>query len=149
MDADRGVPIGRRLTFLGRDADGLVLAGLATVVSETKMVGRGLTIKVELIRIIDAGRRALEGRPSADRRPVRQKPMSGLSAQERADAGRRWIPACGCRVCASRGSGPSAGFAEVSSAKPGASCPLSFLPRPAGIALPSENVEDDVSGVDA
>ncbi len=40
---------------------GLVLAGLAAVVTETKRVGRGLTINVERIRITDAGRLALEG----------------------------------------------------------------------------------------
>ena len=40
---------------------GLVLAGFATVVTETKSAPRGVTIKVERIRITDAGRRALEG----------------------------------------------------------------------------------------
>jgi hypothetical protein len=40
---------------------GLVLAGLATVVTETKSAPRGVTINVERIRITDAGRRALEG----------------------------------------------------------------------------------------
>ena len=40
---------------------GLVLAGLVTVVTETKSAPRGVTIKVERIRISDAGRRALEG----------------------------------------------------------------------------------------
>jgi hypothetical protein len=39
---------------------GLVLAGLATVVTDTRMVGRGLTIKVERMRIMDPGRQALE-----------------------------------------------------------------------------------------
>ena len=39
---------------------GLMLAGLATVVTETKSAPRGVTIKVERIRITDAGRRALE-----------------------------------------------------------------------------------------
>jgi hypothetical protein len=38
---------------------GLVLAGLATVVTETVRAG-GPTIKVERYRITDAGRRALE-----------------------------------------------------------------------------------------
>jgi hypothetical protein len=40
---------------------GLLLAGLATVVTETMRVGRVSTIEVERIRITDAGRRALEG----------------------------------------------------------------------------------------
>src|SRR5260370_240711 len=39
----------------------LVLAGLATVVTETKNAPRGLTITVERIHITDDGRRALEG----------------------------------------------------------------------------------------
>jgi len=39
---------------------GLVLAGLATVVTETERAPRGVTIKIERIRITDAGRRALE-----------------------------------------------------------------------------------------
>jgi len=39
---------------------GLVLAGLATVVTETVRAG-GPTIKVERYRITDAGRRAIEG----------------------------------------------------------------------------------------
>ena len=38
----------------------LVLAGLATVVTETKMAPRGLMIEVDRIRITDDGRRALE-----------------------------------------------------------------------------------------
>jgi hypothetical protein len=38
----------------------LVLAGLATVVTETKMAPRGLKIEVDRIRITDDGRRALE-----------------------------------------------------------------------------------------
>jgi hypothetical protein len=40
---------------------GLVLAGLTTVVTETKMASRGLTTKIERIRITDNGRRAIEG----------------------------------------------------------------------------------------
>jgi hypothetical protein len=40
---------------------GLVLAGFATVVTETKMAPRSLTIKVDRIRITDDGRRAIEG----------------------------------------------------------------------------------------
>ena len=39
----------------------LVLAGLATVVTETKNAPRGLTITVERTHITDDGRRALEG----------------------------------------------------------------------------------------
>jgi hypothetical protein len=39
----------------------LVLAGLATVVTETERAPRGLTITVERIRITDDGRRAIEG----------------------------------------------------------------------------------------
>jgi hypothetical protein len=39
---------------------GLVLAGLATVVTEA-LRADGLTIKVEHVRITDAGRLALEG----------------------------------------------------------------------------------------
>jgi hypothetical protein len=38
---------------------GLVLAGLATVVTDTARIG-GQTIKVELVMITDAGRRAIE-----------------------------------------------------------------------------------------
>src|SRR5260370_25369164 len=40
---------------------GLVLAGFATVVTESKMAPRSLTIKVDRIRITDDGRRAIEG----------------------------------------------------------------------------------------
>jgi hypothetical protein len=40
---------------------GLVLAGLATVVTETKTVLRGLTIDIERIRITTEGRQAIEG----------------------------------------------------------------------------------------
>jgi hypothetical protein len=39
---------------------GLVRAGLATVVTETKSAPRGLTITVERIRITDEGRKVLE-----------------------------------------------------------------------------------------
>jgi hypothetical protein len=39
---------------------GLVLAGLATVVTET-LRAVGPTIKVERVRITDAGRKAIEG----------------------------------------------------------------------------------------
>jgi hypothetical protein len=38
---------------------GLVLAGFATVVTDTARIG-GQTIKVELVMITDAGRRAIE-----------------------------------------------------------------------------------------
>jgi hypothetical protein len=40
---------------------GLILAGLATVVTETKMAPRGLTIKIDRIHLTDDGRRAIEG----------------------------------------------------------------------------------------
>jgi hypothetical protein len=40
---------------------GLVLAGLAAVVTETKTVHRGMTIDIERIRITTAGRRGIEG----------------------------------------------------------------------------------------
>ena len=40
---------------------GLVLAGLATVVTETKTVLRGLTIDIERLRITTEGRQAIEG----------------------------------------------------------------------------------------
>ena len=39
----------------------LVLAGLATVVTEMRKAPRGLTTKVERIRITDDGRKALGG----------------------------------------------------------------------------------------
>jgi hypothetical protein len=39
----------------------LVLAELATVVTEPMKVRRGLTVRIERIRITDAGRRALKG----------------------------------------------------------------------------------------
>jgi hypothetical protein len=45
----------------------LVRNGLATVATETKMAARGLTIKVERIRVTDDGKRALDGRPLSDR----------------------------------------------------------------------------------
>jgi hypothetical protein len=45
---------------------GLVLAGLATVVTDTARIG-GQTIKVELVMITDAGRSAIERDRSADR----------------------------------------------------------------------------------
>jgi hypothetical protein len=47
--------------FSGEMIANLVLAGLAIVVTETKMVPRGLTIEIERICITDAGKRALEG----------------------------------------------------------------------------------------
>lgn len=40
---------------------GLVLVGLATVVTETKTVHQGLTIDIERIRITIQGQRAVEG----------------------------------------------------------------------------------------
>ena len=47
--------------FSAEMLSGLVLAALARVVSETRTVRRGFTIKVERYRITDDGRRALEG----------------------------------------------------------------------------------------
>jgi hypothetical protein len=47
--------------FSAQMVAGLVLAGLTTVVTETKKAPRGLTITVERIRITDDGRYALEG----------------------------------------------------------------------------------------
>jgi hypothetical protein len=63
-DAPRGVNEEVLVVAHGFSAEllaGLVLAGLATVVTETKRADRGLTIEVERIRITAAGRRALEG----------------------------------------------------------------------------------------
>jgi hypothetical protein len=62
-DAPRGVSEEMLVVVHGFSAQmvaGLVHAGLATVVSETKKVPRGLTLTVERIRIADAGRIALE-----------------------------------------------------------------------------------------
>jgi hypothetical protein len=47
--------------FSAETLTGLVLAGLATVVTETKTVLRGLTIDIERIRITTEGRQAIEG----------------------------------------------------------------------------------------
>jgi hypothetical protein len=47
--------------FSAEMLSGLVLAELATVVTEPMRVRRGLTIMVERFRITDAGRRAIEG----------------------------------------------------------------------------------------
>jgi len=61
-DAPRGVNEEVLVVARGFSAEmiaGLVLAGLATVVSETKKAPRGLTIRVERISIADAGRKAL------------------------------------------------------------------------------------------
>ena len=63
-DAPRGISEEVLVVVHGFSAQmvaGLVRAGLATVVTETKSAPRGVTIKVERIRITDAGRRALEG----------------------------------------------------------------------------------------
>jgi hypothetical protein len=63
-DAPRGVSEEMLVVVHGFSAEivtGLVLAGLATVVTETKKAPRGLTIMVERIRITDDGKRALEG----------------------------------------------------------------------------------------
>jgi hypothetical protein len=63
-DVPGGVSVEMLVVVHGFSAEmlaGLVLAGLATVVTETRGVRRGVTIKVEHIRITDVGRRALEG----------------------------------------------------------------------------------------
>jgi hypothetical protein len=43
---------------------GLMHAGFATVVTETKMAPRSPTIKIDRIRITDDGRRMIEGQPN-------------------------------------------------------------------------------------
>src|SRR5258706_16158517 len=58
-DAPRGVSAEMLVVAHGFSAE--MLAGLATVVTETKSAPRGGTIKVERIRVTDAGRRALDG----------------------------------------------------------------------------------------
>jgi hypothetical protein len=63
---------------------GLVHARLATVVIETKMTPRGVTIKIDRIHITDDGRRAIEGQAnvsSIDRIVRHQvtRPRRGLS----------------------------------------------------------------------
>jgi hypothetical protein len=63
-DAPRGVSEEMLVVVHGFSAEmlaGLVLAGLATVVTETKSAPRGVMIKVERIRVTDAGRRAFDG----------------------------------------------------------------------------------------
>jgi hypothetical protein len=63
-DAPRGVNEEVLVVAHGFSAEmvaGLVLAGLATVMSETKKAPRGLTITIERIRITDDGRKAIEG----------------------------------------------------------------------------------------
>jgi hypothetical protein len=63
-DAPRGVSEEVLVIAHGFSAEtvgGLVLAGLATVVTETKTVLRGLTIDIERIRITTEGRQAIEG----------------------------------------------------------------------------------------
>jgi hypothetical protein len=63
-DAPRGVSEEVLVIAHGFSAEmlaGLVLAGLATVVTETKTVHRGLTIDIERIRITTEGRRTVEG----------------------------------------------------------------------------------------
>src|SRR5258706_15414018 len=61
-DAPRGVSEEILVVVHGFSAEmlaGLELAGLATVVAETKSAPRGATIKVERIRVTDARRTAL------------------------------------------------------------------------------------------
>ena len=58
-DAPRGVREEMLVIMHGFSAE--MLAGHATVVTETKSAPRGVTIKVERIRVTDAGRRAFDG----------------------------------------------------------------------------------------
>jgi len=63
-DAPRGVSEEVLVVAHGFSAEmlaGLVLDGLATVVTETKSAPRGVTITVERIRITDDGKKAIEG----------------------------------------------------------------------------------------
>jgi len=63
-DAPRGVSEEVLIIAHGFSAEmlaGLVLAGLATVVTETKTVHRGLTNDIERVRITTEGRRTIEG----------------------------------------------------------------------------------------
>jgi hypothetical protein len=63
-DAPRGVSEEVLVITHGFSAEmltGLVLTGLATVVTEAKTVHRGLTIDIERIRITTEGQRAIEG----------------------------------------------------------------------------------------
>jgi hypothetical protein len=63
-DAPRGVREEMLVVVHGFSAEmlaGLVLAGFATVVTETKSAPRGLTITVKRIRITDAGKKAIAG----------------------------------------------------------------------------------------
>jgi hypothetical protein len=63
-DAPRGVSAEMLVVAHGFSAEmlaGLVLAGLATVVTETKSAPRDGTIKVERIRVTAVGRQALDG----------------------------------------------------------------------------------------
>jgi hypothetical protein len=77
----------------------LVRNGLATLATETKMAARGLTIKVDRIRVTDDGRRALDGGALFDGcvqgpRDERPRPQGSghaqaLGAAERASIGWR------------------------------------------------------------
>jgi hypothetical protein len=58
-DTPRGVSEEMLVVVHGFSAERL--AGLATMVTETKSAPRGVTIKAERIRVTDAGRVALEG----------------------------------------------------------------------------------------
>jgi hypothetical protein len=58
-DAPRGVSEEMLIVVHGFSAE--MLAGLATVVTESKSARRGVTIEVERIRVTDAGRRAFDG----------------------------------------------------------------------------------------
>jgi len=63
-DAPRGISEEVLVVAHGFSAEmlaGLVLAGLAAAVAETKNVHRGLTIDIERVRITTEGRRTIEG----------------------------------------------------------------------------------------
>jgi hypothetical protein len=66
---------------------GLVLAGLTTVVTETVRSG-GHTIKVERLRITDAGRRALEADRACTYRPITSARSISTLVRPREEAAR-------------------------------------------------------------
>jgi hypothetical protein len=101
-DAPRGIGEEMLVVAHGFSADvlaDLVRNGLATVATETKMAARGLTIKVERIRVTDDGRRALDRRALSDRcgqgprdespRPQGSFHAKALGSAERASTGWR------------------------------------------------------------
>jgi len=80
----------RTASQFGMLAD-LVLAGLATVVTETKMAPRGLTIEVDRIRITDGRpegtrtliecRSSLDHEPATSRALFRIRPVRGMASR--------------------------------------------------------------------